>query len=73
MAADCMDSLLINENDQDIVYALINPLDDSKAGHQSVDEELFKDIVWPKIVIAKRAPVATGGANSSISSSSDSH
>lgn len=52
MAADCMDSLLINENDQDIVYALINPLDDSKAGHQSVDEELFKDIVWPKIVIA---------------------
>jgi len=37
-----------------ITYAVINPLDDSKAGHQSVDSERFKDIVWPKIVIARR-------------------
>ena len=42
------------ESNLGVTYAVINPLDDSKAGHQSVDSERFKDIVWPKIVIARR-------------------
>mgnify|MGYP001396318341 CR=1 FL=1 len=36
-----------------IAYAIINPLEDSRAGHSSIDEEKFKELVWPKIVMAK--------------------
>lgn len=43
-------SLVINSKTQ---YAVLNPLDDSRAGHSSIDEEKFKEIVWPKLVIAK--------------------
>ena len=34
-------------------YVILNPLDESRAGNESVDEEKLKDIVWPKMVMAK--------------------
>jgi hypothetical protein len=33
---------------------VLNPLEDSRAGHSSADEECIKEIVWPKIVMAQR-------------------
>lgn len=58
MARDCsvVDDLPFspgshNNHQDSCQYVIINPIEDSRVGHESIDEEKFKELVWPKLVL----------------------
>ena len=55
MARECsvVDDVLPGNGADGCQYVIINPLDDSRAGNESIDEEKFKEIVWPKMIMAQ--------------------
>jgi hypothetical protein len=55
LARDCsiLDDVESGHHNSPCQYVILNPLDESRAGQESVDEEKLKDIVWPKMVMAK--------------------
>ena len=36
---------------------LVNTIEDSRVGHESIDEEKFKELVWPKLVLGNTVKV----------------
>lgn len=47
-----VDYSISDKGEDNVIAAIINPMDDSRVCHSSLDEEKFKEILWPRIVLA---------------------